>query len=456
MTALMPNRAKALQRPLDDPSGTLLDLPPRRLWRVFSRQSFAFWGLCFYLFIEYVRPQSVWRSIDVLPWGQLALSLPVIGLLFERPRQRPFLPLDGLMLVFTGVLLASFGVAYDVSWSLDLLKTFINWILFYYLATRIVTSGPRFLIFLLTFMLWSLKMSQFGARAFVLGGFSFRAIGISGGPGWFQNSGEMAIQMCIFLGVSLHFILGLRHRWPRWKTLALLALLPGTAFLAVIMSSSRGGQLGAAAVLLFIVAQSKHRVRGLVTAGILLPALWFIVPARQKDRFASMGEDQSSISRLTYWHDGLKIMKDHPILGVGFNNWLPYYWRYYNPNGEVPHNIFIQAGSELGYTGLLALLALMFGTFYTNWKTRRLARHLGEWGLFFRSTAFGLDAALVGFAVPGFFVTVLYYPFFWVNLGLTAALHLVTWRHFGVQRRLVARRAALPASNVLAGAVAPR
>lgn len=419
-----------------------LDLDPRYLWRLFTRQSFAFWGLCFYLFIEYVRPQSVWRSIDVLPWGQVALALPVIGLLFEPGRRRPFLLLDGLLIVFCVILMSSFVVAYDVSWSFDQLKTFINWIILYFLATRLLSSGPRFWIFLLSFMLWSFKMSQFGARAFITRGFAFSSWGVGGGPGWFRNSGEMAIQMCIFLPISLHVFLGLRHRWPRWKALGLLAVLPGSAFLALIASSSRGGQLGAAAVLMFVVAQSKHRVRGLVMAGLLLPALWFITPPEQKDRFASMGEDETSISRITYWKDGLKIMKDHPVLGIGFNNWLPYYNRYFNPTGELPHNIFIQAGTELGYTGLLAVVALMFGTWWTNFKTRKLARDLDGWGVFFRSTALGLDAALIGFIASGFFVTVLYYPFFWVNLSFTSALYIVTWRHRQSRRRQLARAAA--------------
>jgi O-antigen ligase len=269
----------------------------------------------------------------------------------------------------------------------------------------------------------------------------------------------MAIQMCIFLPISLHVFLGLRHRLPRWKALGLLALLPGTAFLALIASSSRGGQLGAAAVLIFVVAQSKHRIRGLIFAAMLLPALWYITPPEQKARFESMGEDDTSITRLTYWKDGLGIMREHPILGIGFNNWIPYYNRYYDPLGELPHNVFIQAGSELGYTGLAVLVAMMLGTFLTNWRTRKLARDLGAWGDFYRSTALGLDAALIGFVASGFFVTVLYYPFFWVNISFTSALYLVTWRERQTQRRQLAivtrqatagvPRAADPASGLV-------
>lgn len=433
MSVMTRARTTPLQR--IERTATLLDFDPRRILRQFSRESFAFLGLLFYIFIEYVRPQGVWKSLDVLPWGQVSLALPVIGMLFDKQRQRPFILLDGLLIAYTALLLASFTTAYDVSASFDLLKTFINWLLFYFLATRLITTGPRFLIAMLTFMLWSFKMSQFGARTFITRGFAFATWGIGGGPGWFHNSGELAVQMCIFLPISLHLVLGMRHRWPKWKTYTLLALLPGTAFLTLLAASSRGGQLGAAAVLMFVVAQSKHRVKGLVWAAMLLPALWFITPPEQKQRFYDMGSDDTSITRLTYWKDGMGIMRDHPVLGIGFNNWLPYYHRYYNPTGEVSHNIFIQAGSELGYPGVLLLVALMIGTFVTNWRTRRLAKGLGEWEVFYRSMAFGLDAALVGFAVPGFFVTVLYYPFFWVNLGFTAALYLVVWRHRGTYRR---------------------
>jgi O-antigen ligase len=141
-----------------------------------------------------------------------------------------------------------------------------------------------------------------------------------------------------------------------------------------------------------------------------------------------MGDDETSQSRLTFWRDGLDIMQDRPVLGVGYSNWLPYYQRYYDPAGLVPHNIFIEAGAEMGYTGLLALLLLLGGTLFANARTRRRARALPEWGPFYRGLAYGLDAALVGYTVAGFFVTVLFYPFLWVNLSFTSALFLLVER----------------------------
>jgi hypothetical protein len=43
--------------------------------------------------------------------------------------------------------------------------------------------------------------------------------------------------------------------------------------------------------------------------------------------------------------------------------------------------------------------------------------------LFLFEMAHGLDAALIGYLASGFFVTVLYYPFFWINFAMTVALH---------------------------------
>lgn len=402
----------------------VLALEPRKILTSFKRQSLAFVAFLFYVFIEYVRPQSVWPVIDVLPWGLAALLAAMGFTIFNEPaKRRPWLLIDSLFVVFNLVLLGSVATAY-LPGEADL-EIWFNWVLLYYLATRLATTPERFLLFLFGFLLWSLKMSQHGARTFIMRGGAFASWGATGGPGWFHNSGEFAIQMCIFLPLSLYWALAMRPHWSRWKSRLVLTILPGTAFLSLVASSSRGGQLGAAAVLLYMLVRSRHRVRGLLALVVLLPALWAIMPEAQKARFETMGEDDTSQTRLTYWEDGIDIMNEHPLLGIGYDNWLPYYRSRYNPVGELPHNVFVEAGAEMGYFGVGAFISLILATFYTNYRTRKLAaRDVSAWGDAARGLALGLDAALVGFLASGFFVTVLFYPFFWMNLSMTSALHL--------------------------------
>jgi hypothetical protein len=52
--------------------------------------------------------------------------------------------------------------------------------------------------------------------------------------------------------------------------------------------------------------------------------------------------------------------------------------------------------------------------------------------------AHGLDGALIGFLVGGFFVTVLYYPLFCINLAMTMMLYHVTRKSARAQMKAVA------------------
>ena len=42
---------------------------------------------------------------------------------------------------------------------------------------------------------------------------------------------------------------------------------------------------------------------------------------------------------------------------------------------------------------------------------------------FIPNLARSLNLALVGYLVAGFFVTVLYYPYFWINLAITVSVN---------------------------------
>jgi putative inorganic carbon (hco3(-)) transporter len=425
----------------------LLGLNPLALWNGMRREPLSFWFLCVYVFVEYVRPQGIIPAIDVIPWGRTTLALTLLAFFLEGFKLRRFHLLDGLVVLFSGAWAASIVFAQYPDLSLERAYVFINWLLLYFLVTNIVTTRRRFFIFLIFFLLWSLKLSQHAARLWVMGGFHVPSWGVRGPQGWFQNPGEFGIQMVMFFPMGLLFAVGLRHHIPRWLFWVLLALLPGTAALSVLLTNARGSQLALVAVLLLLVAQTRHRVRGLAFAAVAMAALWAVVPDSQRDRFEVMGDDETSESRMFYLEHGWQITNEYPAFGIGYRNWIPYYNSRHDllaqvppgiPRGELPHNIYIEASAELGFFGLGALLVLMIGAFIINYRTRRLARAVPGWGPFLISTAAGLDAALLGFMISGFFVTVLYYPYLWTNLAFAGALFHVT-RTSASEARLRAR-----------------
>jgi putative inorganic carbon (HCO3(-)) transporter len=437
-----PVAAPPLDPAPDEELHSLYALNPRALWAFLRSQRPSFWFISLYLFFEYVRPQSIYSFLDGPPWTQITILLALGAYLIEGNSIRFGSPADFVLAFFTAVLLASSLQAYSPDASYDKLADFFAWVLIYLLISNIVSTERRFLLFMLAFLLYSFKMSQHATRSWAEDGFVFRNWGVTGAPGWFHNSGEFGVQMAIFLPLVTYFIAALSRHWGK-KTRLLFIAMVVTAIVGTIASSSRGAMLGVTVVMLLMLIRARYKVRGLIVVLAAAAMIVAMLPPEFQARFESAGEDETSLSRKQYWKFGMMVLSQYPLLGIGYANW-PVYYKFHNGYGALPHNIFIEASAELGYAGLTAFVGLILCTFFINWRTRAQVRPLGDRGAFLSAMAKGLDAALVGFLVSGFFVTVLYYPFFWINLALTVSLH-------NAARNAIQESAGLPPSRPVNG-----
>lgn len=405
----------------------LYRLQLRGLWHALTAQSAAFWILCGYLVIEYVRPQSIYPAMDVIPWGKTVLLLALTVRLFDREPIAWGGTQSVLLGLFLAVVLLSWLFAYRPDDAVERVVTYLTWGLVYFLVMTTVTSERRWLLFLLLFLLCNLKMSQHATLTWVGRGFGYASWGATGAPGWFHNSGELGIEMCIFLPLSAYFLVALRACWPTWKQ-ALFLALPLTAGAAIVASNSRGAMLAAALVMLWVAVRHGRRLSVLVLVAAIGTGAYLSLPDESRDRFASAGRDETSENRLLRWQAAVDTLKDNPLLGIGPGNWMAYYTSHYprEPGREgwgLQHNIFLDAGTELGAAGLLLFGSMALYGFVQNRRTRRAAERAGN--RFVYCMALGFDAALIGFLVSGSFVSVLFYPFFWVNAAFITALNRV-------------------------------
>jgi len=402
----------------------------KEIWAYLKTQDALFWLINFYLFMEYVRPQTLYPSIDLFPITKVLLFLTLGVFLLRHNSPLVKNPLNKLLILFFVVILLSSVFALAPGVAFEKVPDFISWMIIFFLITNIVNTEKRFFIFMLAFLLYSFKMAQFSFFKWVSKGFAYVAIGSGSGPGWFKNSGEFGIQMCVFLPLAACFFFALKEYWPRWKKILFL-FFPFIALTGTISSSSRGAVVGAVCVLLYMLMRGKNRFKGLVAVGVILALVYFLIPDQQLERFQSSGEDKSSTSRLEYWERGLELASRFPVLGVGYNNWLVAQENIFGLyNQQHSHNIFIQCVSELGYSGLLVFILMIMYTFINNFRTRKLSlQHKGEKKevkiRFLYYMAHGLDGALIGYLASGFFITVLYYPYFWINLAMTVSLNAV-------------------------------
>lgn len=414
-------------------------LKPKAIWRFLQTQPLSYWFINAYLLFEYVRPQSIYPALSGAPWARLSILAALGSMLLEGRIPRLRTPVDIGLAVFTGVVVISSFTAHHPQISFSFLTDYISWVLIFVLISNIVTTEQRFLVFMLAYVLYNFKMSQHATRSWAGSGFAFRDWGTTGAPGWFHNSGEFGIQMNVFLPIVICFLLGLVCHWGRYLRWGFYGII-ATVVTGTIGSSSRGAMIGMAAVAVFLFARSKHKFKAGIALGCLGLVGILLIPEESLDRFRTIGEDGTSTSRRVYWAAGIEAMQENPVLGIGYANWSTYMNERYESMG-LPHNIFVQAGSELGYLGLFALVGLIAASFIVNAQSRKMLRKLKERGRFLSMMSIGLDGALVGFLVSGSFVTVLYYPYLWINLAMTVALYNSA-RHTVRQERKAAQRLA--------------
>jgi O-antigen ligase len=140
----------------------------------------------------------------------------------------------------------------------------------------------------------------------------------------------------------------------RWLWLAPL----GVMGYALLLTGSRGGMIGLLVGLLIFLHSRFGTTMTVVLGAIVLPSILLLASARQ----ASLStEEGTSQARIQLWSDGLVLLRESPIFGIGHD-------QYAERAGQVAHNSYLHCFTELGFFGG----TLFLGAFYLT--LRRLVR----------------------------------------------------------------------------------
>jgi len=175
----------------------------------------------------------------------------------------------------------------------------------------------------------------------------------------------------LVIGAALARVLfGVRDRM--WPALVMPALV-----VAVPLTFSRSAEVGVCAAVALLLLLKDRRLLALLP---VFAALFFVLaPARITDRAESIFnlKDPSNKDRLVMMREGVHMIRDHPVLGIGPNMVQPLYAQYREPdavNAVNPHlhNVPLQIAAERGLPALAIWLWFVVGLLVALAKMMRV------------------------------------------------------------------------------------
>jgi O-antigen ligase len=250
------------------------------------------------------------------------------------------------------------------------------------------------------------------------------------------DANDLACLIATAMPLGLYFLLGQRRVVVRVLAVVGLVILA----MGLIRSGSRGGFLAFLAVVAFVLVRmttipTRSRIAGLViilavVLGTANDKYW-----TQMQTIIHYKEDYNMTAdggRVRIWKRGIGYMLDRPVFGVGARNFqvaegtispgakrrergLGVWW-------GAAHNTYVQAGAELGIPGLLLFFGMITTAFMSLRRVARRALRASHGGGEVSRLAQSLMAALVGFTVAAFFLSLAYADMLYMLLALTIGL----------------------------------
>ncbi|HHY45996.1 MAG TPA: O-antigen ligase family protein [Firmicutes bacterium] len=191
------------------------------------------------------------------------------------------------------------------------------------------------------------------------------------------NTAGMIFALSILLALGC-----LRNVKWTWRA-ALLGLIL-LEFAALIATQSRGAFLSLAVGLVVFMAYRKRSVVILIPLVAILIASVAFYPALGQ-RYSSILKLDSNKDRIEIWRTAAMIIRDHPIVGIGVNNFRGVYERYPHPEPmkqaqPFAHNIFLEIGASTGIPGLALFAWVVTAAIINGIKAARSAQygHIGR------------------------------------------------------------------------------
>lgn len=406
------------------------------------------------MLFEFGRPQDVLPPLKVIPIPSLIDISILIAVLasgkatFANMQTRLWVGLLAFMVLWV-------PFANNNFWALMTLKEMTLYFFFYLgIVTFVNTTGKmQKLIFV-----WLGVHAILGVNGILHHG--------QGVGGWLGDENDFGMEMNVAVPVA--FFMYQASTSQRAKFLYMILL--GLFVMTVVSTSSRGAFLGLLAVGTYCWLYSPRKVMSLILGVCLVGLVLVAAPQEYWDRISSITDDSTMETgtagqRMFTWGIGWDIFTANPFFGVGQGNFpwtIGEYmggrtWQTKSLAGRQAHSLYFTLLPELGLVGVI-----IFGSMiYLNYRDTRVThflpavpRSLGQRfdkapvkdEQIVRAILFGnaILGGMIGYLTTSAFISTLYYPTFWILMGLAVALRNSTQTHAASQAEVVASTDLVP------------
>jgi len=382
----------------------------------------AFFFLLLFTFVMFFQPAFVFPALEpIQPYRYSALAALLMYFIVGKKNGKPIFASKYtqffLLFVIWQVLSSSFV------WlraGIDTLILWLNFIIIFYLIVKQCTEVKHIRTLISTIMISLTYLAYYSIQNYLPG---FRAEGF----GWYENANDLVLIQVTIIPLVFYFMETSRYKYLRYGYLILVGLFATS----IILCGSRQGLLGLPVVVIISLLSMQgvpKSLRAILTSVMLFAILTFgaSIVLQRADLAGGMIGDDSSEHRIEQWKACARMIRDHPILGIGPGESTSAMRHYGGIRGLPPHNTLIQVFAETGIPGGVFFTLFSCYPIWQAWKYLRRRKLLDDSDV--RGKTEGvvihrfLIIALIGFWSCAIFSNRVHFSILYVIIALIVAV----------------------------------
>ncbi len=394
-------------------------------------------GLMAFSFLAYNRTQDLtWGFARSLPISQFIAMATLAGWLMVEPRplsvRDPRNRIQWILWLIIGVSIFLNEIRWDTQWNryVELGKV----ILMAQLTAAMIVNRERLRHMMLVV---GVGLGFFGVKNGLL--FCLGSRTIIGPGGMLKDNNDLALALCMNIPVLWYMAPEVRKTLPNGNFWYLACRgAAGLTVLAIASTGSRGGALSLAVTAFMMSMKTRFKMPAMIAVVFVGMAGLALAPKEYTQRLSTISFDVSKLDesakgRILSWKVATNMIKENPVLGIGFNNMVFEYPRYtggvYVKGGvkevvhRVAHNSYFQIWAESGTLAYLGWMFMIISTILFMRRTAARARGSDDdWVVPYCNA---IECMFYGFLVGATFLNRAHFDLIYQVIATATALPLV-------------------------------